>query len=271
MIKLNDQIITQGNFPDGTLLVKAIEVEPNCKEIAFTWLYENDAELFTLQCLVDKYRIIGVPMYLALPYIPHARMDRTKNWQDVFTLKTFCKIINGMGFAGVVVADPHSDVSTALLDNVAVLTPQEIIFADGTGLNGAIDTEDSVFFYPDAGAAKRYNFPRPSTYGIKKRNWETGQIESLEIANPEAINGKNVVIVDDICSYGGTFSRAAAALKAAGAQKITLYVTHCEKNIFKGTVFIDGNVDKVVTTNSILQTSDVPEELKDKVVIANIF
>lgn len=271
MIKVNDIVIEQGNFPDGTLMVKAIDVRQNCKEIAFTWLYENDAELFTLQCLVDKYRILGLPMYLSMPYVPHARMDRTKNWNDVFTLKSFCKVINNMGFAGIVIADPHSDVSSALLDNVAVLTAQELIFADGTNMSGQLDVDNCIFFYPDAGAAKRYSFPRPSTYGIKKRNWETGQIESLEIANPEAVNGKDVIIVDDICSYGGTFSRAAAALKAAGAAKITLYITHCEKNIFKGTVFTDGNVDKVVTTNSLLQSNMVPAELKDKVTVVDIF
>ena len=271
MIKINGQVIPQGCYPDGTLLVKAPGLNKDLRELTFTWIYEHDVEIFTLQCLVDKFSVTQLPMFLSLPYVPHARMDRVKNWEDVFTLKTFCNMINNMGFDGIIIADPHSDVAPALLNNVAALTVNDLIEKDGTELHDALDIPDAVYFYPDAGAAKRYALHGPSTYGIKKRNWETGLIESFSIAEPEMVKGKNVIIVDDICSFGGTFSRAAAALKAAGAEEITLYVTHCEPNIFKGTVFTDGNVSKLVTTNSLLQPAHVPEELKDKVVIAEIF
>ena len=68
---------------------------------------------------------------------------------------------------------------------------------------------------------------------------------------PEKVNGKDVLIVDDICSRGGTFTRTAKALKAAGAKSICLYVTHCENTIEKGDILTDGLIDTVYTTKSI--------------------
>lgn len=262
MIKINDKILEQKQFPDGTLHIDLPVVEGI---ITVTWLYESDAELFTLMCINDHY-----PRHkkiLQLPYVPHARMDRVKNPTDVFTLKTFCKAINSMDFSGVIVTDPHSNVTPALLDKVTVISPVDTIQKafNNAAAKGIVDLDDLVLFFPDDGAAKRYSdsFTQPHTHGIKKRDWNTGRIESLVIANPDVVKGKEVFIIDDICSYGGTFARAGKALKEAGAKKVALFVTHCEPNIFKGSVFEEGNVDFVMTTNSLLQKSDVPEDFDE--------
>ena len=107
--------------------------------------------------------------------------------------------------------------------------------------------------YPDEGAAKRYSdlMGREYVFGIKHRDWRTGEIEGLELANRDKVAGRNVLIVDDICSRGGTFTHTAAALKEAGAKEIFLYVSHCENTIFKGSVLTDGQITRVFTTNSI--------------------
>ena len=67
---------------------------------------------------------------------------------------------------------------------------------------------------------------------------------------------KNVLIVDDICSKGGTFYHSAKALKAAGAKSVSLYITHCEHSIVFGDLATsDGLVDHVYTTKSIFPES----------------
>ena len=86
---------------------------------------------------------------------------------------------------------------------------------------------------------------------IKHRDWRTGNIERLELTAPEKVKDRNILIVDDICSKGGTFTYTAKALKAVGANEIYLYVTHCEPTIYKGSVLTDGLIDKVFTTDSI--------------------
>ena len=86
---------------------------------------------------------------------------------------------------------------------------------------------------------------------MKKRDWKTGNILGLDIINAEAIKGKNVLIVDDICSRGGTFYHSAKALKEAGAARISLYVTHLEKTVLDGELFTSGLIEAIYTTDSI--------------------
>ena len=54
-------------------------------------------------------------------------------------------------------------------------------------------------------------------FGIKKRNWETGKIEGFMIVGEENVKDREILIIDDICSYGNTFTHAAGALLTAGA------------------------------------------------------
>ena len=229
------------------------------------WHYENDGEMFVIMCLVNE--MPALKEYLYMPYFPHARMDRTKSAKDVFTLKWFCKWLNSLEFDFIEVRDPHSDVCVALLDNVYVHPIDDKIedaitricwenTEQGKNLTDYTENEFALF-YPDQGAYKRYNhgkvgnFYYHSTYGNKDREWGTNQIKSLTIANPAEVKDKDILIVDDICSYGGTFYRAATALKEAGARKVYLYITHCENAIWGGKLPDSGLIEKVFTTNSI--------------------
>lgn len=258
MIKVGNVEIKQGQFPDGTLLMK---FDPNGNEfdprgnMLVEWYYENDAELFSLICVkrhLDRvYSYSDVVLYM--PYIPHARMDRVKSDADVFTLKYFCEVINSLNFKVVHVRDAHSNVSLALLNNVVDEGVERYV-------NNAIAfSKADALFFPDEGAMKRYSehSTKPYAFGMKKRDWETGKILGLDIINAENIKDKNVLIVDDICSRGGTFFHAAKALKAAGAKSVSLYVTHLERTVILGEMAsTDGLVDHIYTTKSIF-----PEEL----------
>jgi len=252
MIRVGNVEVKAGQFPDHSLLVKFNPDDEDFKydrgNIKFEWYYENDAELFTLICLkrhIDHHH--GKGSVLILPYIPHARMDRTKNDEDVFTLKYFCEVINSLNFKIVWVRDAHSNVSLALLNNVQQ-EPIEYFIATALAKSGA----DAVFF-PDEGAMKRYAdmLAIPYAFGMKAHDWETGKIIGYDVIHSDNIDGKDVLIIDDICSRGGTFYHAAKALKASGAKNIYLYVTHCENTIHQGEMLNSGLVEKVYTTNSI--------------------
>ena len=79
-------------------------------------------------------------------------------------------------------------------------------------------------------------------------------IEGLDLmGNVEAINGKDILIIDDICSRGGTFYHSAKVLKEAGAANIYLYVTHCENTIHEGELLKeDSLIERIYTTDSLL-------------------
>lgn len=246
MIFANGKVI-QERFPDGTLHLNINDCNFDIKKVFIHWSYKSDDELFTLICLKGylDYNYPNLPVILSVPYLPHARMDRVKDKKDVFTLKYFCQTINSLNFDKVIIWDCHSNVGTALLNRVENKSPKKFI-ARAIARSGA-----EVLFFPDEGAMKRYSslIYMPYAFGNKERDWKTGAINKLSIVNGELVKDKNVLIVDDICSRGGTFVRAANLLKAAGARKISLYVTHCEETIEKGEVL--DMVDKVYTAHSL--------------------
>ena len=85
-----------------------------------------------------------------------------------------------------------------------------------------------------------------------KRDRATGQIKGIDVGGDvDNIAGKNILIVDDICSKGGTFYFSAKKLKELGAKNIYLHITHCENTIFEGDILNCGLIKKIYTTNSI--------------------
>ena len=258
MICVNKTIISPMQFPDGSLFLKyACEnLGENLSEVnQITWKYEGDQELFMLMCLVGKIRgeNPNADLALNLPYIPHARMDRVKNPEDILTLKYFATAINHLNFNRVDVFDPHSSVSTALIDRVRVNTPKDII-NDVVG-DIILNTGKKVsLFFPDEGAMKRYSdmVKAPYCYGVKNRDWKTGKILNIEIKGEENM-GEVILICDDICSYGGTFYHSAKKLKQMGAQQVYLYVSHCESSIERGKFIQDDETEVSLLDSSLLE------------------
>ena len=258
MIKVDNIIIEANQFPDNTLLVKAPTLRGHGEWFQITWNYENDAELFTLICLRKHYSKAKATLWM--PYCPHARMDRVKESNDVFTLKYFAEIINDLNFESVNILDPHSSVCTALINNAKVFNPREYVESAIFGALGRCHFnwntvgDELLMFYPDEGAMKRYSsmIPVPYAFGVKRRDWATGKIEGLDvIGDVEKIKDSKILIVDDICSRGGTFYHSAKKLKELGAKEIYLYITHCENTILEGELLTSGLIERVYTTNSI--------------------
>lgn len=246
MIKIDNIVIEAGQFPDHTLLVKAPTLRGHGEWVRITWNYESDAELFTLICLRKHYS--QAEAILWLNYCPHARMDRVKDGNDVFTLKYFAEVINDLNFKRVNILDPHSSVCTALINNVRVLSPEPYI------TNAMVNCQPDMLFFPDEGAMKRYSGMAEKEYafGIKRRDWATGKIEGLDVAGcVDKIKDSRILIIDDICSRGGTFYYSAKKLKELGAKEVCLYITHCENTIFDGELLKTDLINKIYTTNSI--------------------
>lgn len=257
MIKIYNKNVGYVHFPDGTV---KLELPVNQGENTIVWLYENDAELVYLQFLVKHIRSKSPnsKLFLDMPYIPNARMDRVKSPEEVFTLKWFAEIINDLKFDNVFVQDAHSNVSLALINNVVESQPVR----ENLNLLKTYTNFD-ILFYPDEGAAKKYADILGTEYGfgIKHRDWKTGAITNYEVVAND-VSGKNVLIVDDICSKGGTFLHAGNALKKLGAASVYLWVTHCENSIYDGELLKENSpIEKIYTTGDILNCSQTNEKI----------
>lgn len=258
MIKVNNELVNVNHFPDGTQHVTFNNNLDNNDFVEVTWCYDSDEEIFTLACVVNWINRNKInPIVLNMPYLPNARMDRIKNNNENFSLKVFANLINSFNFCKVNVFNVHSNVSEALINNIVNEQPE-------FDVNIVINTyHPDVIFFPDEGACKRYSdlravqFSRlPISFGVKKRDWQTGKILSLDVITDIDLTGKKVLIVDDICSAGGTFKFSSMKLKELGASDVALYVSHCEDNIKNGDLLKTDLLSTIYTTDSILHIRD---------------
>ena len=257
MIKLNGEILEFTQFPNGETNVNGDQLRglaywgENVVELK----YESDGDLVKLM-FVKKYldNIAPRTSSLTIAYMPYSRQDRVEG-NSVFTLKYVAEFINQLGFTSVSIAEPHSDVTMALVDRSSAtyltvnMTNDILEYIDFN-----VDTD--YLFYPDAGAAKRYSkliCGCKVLVGFKDRDFATGRIKSLEVVGDIPEPGFKVIIVDDLCSRGGTFVLAVEELKKRGASEVYLVVAHCENSIADGDILKDnGLITKVFTTDSIL-------------------
>ena len=271
MIRVNGKIVEQNRFPDGTLALKPnfeINKGYNVDECGYTevtnndnwidWLYDSDSEMFTIMSVVDIIRRNGGEhISLNMPYLINARMDRIKSPKENFSLKVFANWLNSLKFDKVRVMNVHSNVSEALINNIESELPEYDI------MKVNMNYRPEVIFFPDEGACKRYSdmdiikeMNLPIAFGIKKRDWKTGKILDLEVINGSEVYGKKVLIIDDICSAGGTFKFSAIKLLELGAKEVVLYVSHCENNIQNGDLLNTDLISTIYTTDSILTIKD---------------
>lgn len=184
MLLLDDKPISLNKFPDGTLALRVAEAKKTTTR-NIVWHYESDEEMSALYYITKHLKNAGYTVVLFMPYIPNARMDRVKNGDEIFTLKYFAEFINDLGFECVYVRDPHSNVSTALINNIKI----DSGFAYILSTIGDINDKDLVMYYPDEGAMKRYSemiTDRPYAFGIKRRDWRSGEILgiTLQVLSP---------------------------------------------------------------------------------------
>jgi len=189
---------------------------------------------------------------LTLPYLPYSRQDRVCARGQAFSLEVMANLLRSMNLKSLATWDCHSSVGLALTGAVNI-PPSDIISAS-PALVAELTNPQSVLVCPDEGAKSRCAAIARSL-GVaatvqcyKKRNPESGEILCTEVMAND-LSGKTAVITDDICDGGFTFIKLAEALRAKGADRVILYVTH---GLFsKGLDVFDGLIDVVFTTGSV--------------------
>lgn len=220
---------------------------------------QSAMEVLELALIKDALvRLIGgsVKINLLLPYVPYGRQDRVCVRGESFSVQVFARLIAAMSFNQVTIVDPHSEITPAIFETLGVslrvITQLEVIQRFDDFANRIM--KGVVFISPDAGANKKtadiakYFAHSEFIRADKMRNLATGEIKET-IVYADNLGGRDVVIADDICDGGRTFTELAKVLKAKNAGKVILYVTH---GIFsKGTDALLGyGIDEIFITDS---------------------
>ncbi|AYV78295.1 MAG: ribose-phosphate pyrophosphokinase [Edafosvirus sp.] len=195
----------------------------------------------------------NIKINLICPYFPYARQDRIMVAGESFTLDVFTKLINSQNYESVTIMDPHSDVCSALINNVNVIDNCAFAKECLNDVYTIYNKDNVVLVSPDAGTykkiynvAKYCNFPSDKIInGCKIRDVSTGRI--IKTGYLGDVKDKICVIVDDIIDAGSTFIELANILKKDGAIKVILIVTH---GIFSKGFECLKCIDKIYTTDS---------------------
>lgn len=251
MILLNKHKIVTELFPNKETKVKDFD-DLIKKDNLIQFTYREDGDLIRLMFV--KYRLDEekVNCKLLINYMPYSRMDR-KIEGDLFTLKYTCQFINNLNFEKVYIVEPHSHKTAELLNNsIAIYPALDWLPQIMKELNF---TENDRIIFPDKGAAARYHDCGYKNVCIfeKTRNATTGHIENMILKEGVLPKGAKCIIVDDLCSAGGTFLWAGNILKEMGASDISLLITHCETSIFSGKLLNeDSPINRIYTSKSMM-------------------
>jgi ribose-phosphate pyrophosphokinase len=236
-------------FKGGEPHIKIITDLKDVEEITISQRIQsfNDLGLFLLA--VDAVRRLGVESIKAiLPYFPAARQDRVMISGEPFSLKVYTDIINACNLKEITIYDAHSDVTSALLNQNKSLTNHSFIMKVLADIN-----KDITLISPDGGALKKiYKLAQAlQNYEViecgKSRDVKTGKLSGFKVYSDD-LDGKDLLIVDDICDGGGTFLGLAKELKRKNAGKLYLAVSH---GIFsKGFKDLETYYDHIYTTDS---------------------
>jgi len=241
-------------FPGGEIhtTVKNNYNAEKYNNIEIFTLLKNSDDIMELLMATDAIkRLYNVPINLYMPYVPYARQDRITNVGEALSIKVFCELINSQKYNKVVITDPHSDVTPALLNNVEVMDNIGYTYNVIKSLQNSdlIYDKDIALVSPDAGARKRTLHVakklsiKDVVFADKIRDTLSGQITGTTINN--IVPDLPLLVIDDIVDGGKTFIELAKTLREQTNQPLYLYVTH---GIFsKGQDEILSYYDKIFT------------------------
>lgn len=261
-IYVNNKMLDTFNFSGGECHVK-IDVSTIGASTKILVHLNSSDDTMCLLLAVDAVRRINpsTAIELTIPYFPYARQDRVCNVGESLSVKVMADIINHLNCSKVTIYDPHSDVTPALLHNCSVISLADIIMQ--STLAKMIHEKSFALVSPDAGAEKKIRevgkrlsstFKTVEVFcATKVRETSTGNIIATELQGD--VQGKNLILIDDICDGGRTFIELAKLLKSRDAKNICLYVTH---GIFsKGLDVLKEHFSQVFCYHTMLKPADI--------------
>ena len=212
-------------FPDGELHIEIQDsvrgcdvylIQPTCPPV--------DEHFFELFLLADACRRAGATHLTAvIPYFGYARQDRRAHGREPVSTRLVADLIAASGLQRAVVVDFHSHAVES-----AFSIPVEHVSAISALADAVRPSvhKDAVVVSPDLGAVKmaeRYaKFLNLSVAIIHKSRISGTEVSVQRIVGD--VSGKEVLVVDDMISTGGTIEKAIKALLDAGCSPAGLKV-----------------------------------------------
>lgn len=178
-----------------------------------TLLFRLDSyeDLWVLNQISDSLSSREVDLYI--PYLLHGQGDRRFNNNTCHELRLICKFLNKMNWRSINIFHPHnSDVVEALIPNYHAIDNSELVS------KVIEEVKPDLLVSLDAGGYKslskvadKIGWNKGLTAFSKSRNGS----EVTMIPPSTNLEGKKILIVDDICIYGGSLIKCLELLPAS--------------------------------------------------------
>lgn len=239
-------------FPDGESKI-TLKKKPEGKIIVVQSIYPPvDSNLVRALAITLQARKFSSNVSVVIPYMGYARQDRQFLPGEIITMELVAKMFKAAGASKIIAVDIHSMIALEHLEipakNVSAVEELARYFKK-------MSLHDPLVVSPDKGGTERaQNFAKflgvDYTALEKHRDRKTGNV-IIKSKGIDGIRGRDVILVDDMISTGGSIVKAAEFLKKQKSGKVYVCCTHAlligdaEKNIIKS------GVAKIISANTI--------------------
>ncbi len=239
-------------FPDGESKI-TLKGKPSGKILVVQSIYPPvDSNLLRCLAITSQARTFSSQVYVVIPYMGYARQDRQFLPGEIITMKHVAKMFKAAGAIKVIVVDIHSITA---LEHLQIPAKNISAVEELAKHFKKMHLQDPLVVSPDKGGVERArNFAK--FLGVdyialeKHRDRKTGTV-TIKSKGLDGVKERDIILVDDMISTGGSIVKAAEFLKKQKSGKVYACCTHAlligdaEKNIIKA------GVTKIISANTI--------------------
>ncbi len=211
-----------------------------------------DTNLVQALSLISKAKETSSEVIAVIPYMGYARQDREFLPGEIVTMKVLGKLFKGAGASKIIAVDIHSMIG---FKHFTIKTKNVSAIPDLAQYFKKLSLNNPLVVSPDQGGkdrAKEFakNFESEYIALEKKRDRKTGKV-TIKTKNSDEVAGRDLILVDDMISTGGSIIKATQFLKKQKCERVYAACTHAllmndaEKKIRKA------GVTRIVSANTI--------------------
>ena len=243
---------TVSSFPDGETFVK---IEENVRGedvfVVQSTSPPTNHNLMEMFIMMDALRRASASRITAvLPFYGYARQDRKDQPRVPITAKLVANLLVAAGAHRVLTMDLHAQQIQGFFD-----IPVDHLYAAPVMYEylKSKKLKDLVVVSPDVGGLKMahaYSQVLDSGLAIvAKRRKSATEVESMDVIGE--IEGKTILMVDDLTETAGTLTSAATLLKSRGAKGVLACVSHAILNDMGIERLRKSSIDELITTDTV--------------------
>ena len=213
-------------FADGEFEVGFEESIRGAQVYLVQSTFPTSENLMELLLMIDAAKRASAESIIAVvPYFGWARQDRKDKPRVSIAAKLVADLLSVAGINRLITMDLHADQIQGFFD-----VPVDHLYASSIFIPylESLHLEDMCIASPDVGGAKRANsyakyFDVPLVLCHKQRA-KANVVEKMTVIGD--VEGKNVVLIDDIVDTAGTITKAADLLLSFGAKSVRALCSH---------------------------------------------